>query len=63
MSWKPCSSSFSPMMMNHAAAKAKNQRTTGIFAPENHIRSSWVSSWLPRVKLPELRWILPLAEW
>jgi len=42
-------------MMNQAARKAKNQAMMGSFAPENHISISWVRSWLPRVKLPELR--------
>src|SRR3546814_11182163 len=49
------------MMMNQAAAKAKNHRMKGSFAPENHIIISCVMSWLPRVKLPALRWTLPSA--
>ena len=55
MSWKPCSSTLSEMITNHAARKVKNHTMKGSFAPENHISASWVMSWLPRVKLPELR--------
>ena len=62
-SWKPCSSSLSDMITNQAARNTKNQTTKGSFAPANHINSSWVRSWLPRVKFPELRWTFPRAEW
>ena len=62
MSWKPCSSTFSEMIRNQAPRKAKNHTTKGSFAPANHISASCVMSWLPRVKLPELRWTFPRAE-
>jgi hypothetical protein len=61
-SWNPCSSSLIDMMMSQAATNRKNHRITGNRAPEIHIRSSWVRSWLPRVKFPALRWTFPRAE-
>jgi hypothetical protein len=61
-SWNPCSSSLIDMMANQAATNRKNHRMNGRRAPEIHISTSWVRSWLPRVKLPALRWTAPRAE-
>ncbi|WP_231382118.1 hypothetical protein [Sphingobium indicum] len=49
-------------MKEYAAAKQNSQTMNGIFAPDVHINTSCVRSWLPRVKLPLLRWTVPRAE-